>query len=52
MPRAFMVIPRLIEKQTDRLEMAERRSAKDTKDSPRARPTRRARLKAKKKVAS
>jgi len=35
-----------------RLEMAERRSAKDTKDSPRARPTRRARLKAKKKVAS
>ena len=31
------------------LEMAERRSAKDTKDSPRARPTRRSRLKAKRK---
>lgn len=30
-----------------RLEMAERRSAKDTKDSPRARPTRRSRLKKK-----
>jgi GTP-binding protein len=35
-----------------RIEMAERRSAKDTKDSPRARPTRRSRLKAKRKVAT
>ena len=35
-----------------RIELAERRSAKDTKDSPRARPTRRSRLKAKRKVAS
>jgi GTP-binding protein len=35
-----------------RLEMTERRSAKDTKDSPRARPTRRSRLKSKRKVAS
>lgn len=35
-----------------RIELVERRSAKDTKDSPRARPTRRSRLKARKKVAS
>jgi GTP-binding protein len=39
-----------------RIELAERRSAKDTKDSPRARPTRRSRLKRKtggrKKVAT
>jgi GTP-binding protein len=36
-----------------RIELAERRSAKDTRDSPRARPTRRSRLKraARKKVA-
>jgi len=35
-----------------RIEMAERRSAKDTKDSPRARPTRRSRIKKKKRVAT
>jgi len=34
-----------------RIELAERRSARDTKDSPRARPTRRSRLKEKGKAA-